>query len=819
MQDLTYALRAMRRRPLTAALAVLTLALGIGGATTVFSVVEAVILRPLPFRTPDRLVRIWELTRDGDRFSFSEPDYLDVRARTRVLQSIAAYRDVSATAVLSGNGTPERIVAVPMTASLPDVLGVTASIGRMFTAAEGRPGSERPIVLSQGLWQRRFAAAPDIVGRLITLDGDPFQVTGVMPAGFDFPGGADAWVPLSPDPRHERDNKDLAVVGRLAPGATLAQLRSDLRDIARHIAQEHPRSNAGWSADAVLFLDWMVAPRFRDAVWVLFGAVSLLLLLACANVASLLVAKAAARRVEMRVRTALGAGRRRLIRQLLTESALLAALGTAFGTLLAFWAVDVVRALGSRQVPRLDGLRIDVAVLAFTCLAGAASCFVFGLVPALFASRVDLRSMDDGVRHSATGRRLQDGLVVLEVALALVLLVSAGLMGTSFVRLMHVNPGFQAGHAIAVPIELAPTRYSDARVAPFFDEVLARVRALPGVVAAGFTSTNPFRQFGFSNSVTPAERAAEAPPSGLVQAGWRSVTPGFFETMRIPVLSGRSFTPADRDGAERVVIVSASLARRLWPGERAVGKRIFWGGTTGPTRAVVGVVGDIRDVKLDAAPAPMLFVPHAQVPLSSMTLVVRGQAGPQGWLASLARVLPHEMCQRCQPPLIGSALASEVRDVLRSVDPTLPAPAVYDIATSLAEGVSGYRFNLWLLGAFALIALVLATTGVYAVLAHAVAERRREMAVRLALGASGTRITRLLVGNGLALSAGGVALGVAVAAAITRVLSSQLYDVAPTDPLTFAAAACGLLAVATMACYLPARRAAATDPMAALRRE
>jgi predicted permease len=559
------------------------------------------------------------------------------------------------------------------------------------------------------------------------------------------------------------------------------------------LSATHPESNAGWSIAAIPFGEWIVAPRFRDAVWVLFGAVGLLLLLACANVANLLVAQAASRQGEMRIRAALGAARGRLIRQLFTESALLAVLGTCAGVLVAVWSVDLVRALGDGRVPRLDELRIDSTVLAFACLAGAASCVVFGLTPAIYAARVDLRSaMDGGYRYTSGGRRLRHALVVVEVALALLLLVSAGLMANSFLRLMNVDPGFQADGAVAMSIELPPGRYPDDRVSGFYSELIERVRAVPGIVAAGATSTNPFRQSGFSNTVTPDERAADAPPSGLVQAGWRSVTPGFFAAMRIPLLEGRVFGPADRDGAERVVIVSRALAERLWPGEWAVGKRIYWGGTTGRTRTVVGVAGDIRDAQLEAEPPPMLFLPHAQLELPAMTIVARTSD-------DLPRV------------------AQALRDVVRVMDSTLPAPSIQEIAANRSELAAGPRFNLYLLGAFAAIALVLAVTGVYAMLSFAVAERRREMAVRLALGASASRIARLVLRNGLTLTIAGIAAGTAAALASTRLLASLLYGVEPTDPLTFAAAASFLMLAALLACYLPARQAARLEAITVLR--
>ena len=794
VQDLRYALRSLRRKPLVTAVAILTLGLGIGGATAVFSIVEAVMLRPLPFRDPDRLVRIWELTRDGDRFSFSEPNYLDLRTGSRMLQDVAAYSDGGARTMPGEDGEPERLVAVPVSALFAEVLGVRPQLGRTFSEEEDRPGrAQPPVVLSDGIWRRHFSADPEIIGRLIRLDGEPFAVSGIMPPRFDFPGAADVWVPLAADPGSDRGNKSLAVIGRLAPGATLARLRGEIGEIARRISDAYPESNAGWGAEAVPFSEWIVAPRFREAVWVLFGAVGLLLLLACANVANLLVAQAVSRQGEMQVRAALGAARGRLVRQLLTESLLLAVLGTGAGVLVAVWSVDIVQTLGQGRVPRLDELRVDGAVLLFACLAGAASAVVFGLAPALHATRIDLRSaIDQGLRSTTRSRGLGHALVVVEVALAVLLLVGTGLMANGFVRLMSVNPGFDIGDALAMPIDLPVARYNEARAIAFYGELLERVRDLPGVTAAGATATNPFRQSGFSNSVTPEERAADAPPSGLVQAGWRSVTPGFFDAMRIPVLSGRTFSIADRQGAERVVIVSAGLARRLWPGESAVGRRIYWGGTTGQTRTVIGVTGDIRDVQLDAAPPPILFLPHAQVTMPGMTLVVR----TPGDLAGVAAAL---------------------REVLPGLDPALPAPAIDEISASRAAVAAGPRFNLLLLGAFATIGVVLAVTGVYAMLAFTVSERRREIAVRLALGASGPGVARLILRSGLALTVAGVAVGIVAAHGATRLLTGLLYEVEPTDPLTFAAAAASLIAVAALACYLPARQAARLDAAAILR--
>jgi putative ABC transport system permease protein len=794
LQDLRYALRSFRRRPLVSLAAVATLALGIGGATAVFSIAEAVFLRPLPFRDPDRLVRIWELTREGRRFSVSEPNYLDFRDNARTLERLAAYDDSRSGAVLGGGDEPRRVAAVLASHTLADVLGVAPRLGRWFDASEDRRSlAQPPVVLSHGIWQRHFGGDPEVLGRLTTIDDTPYMVAGVMPPRFDFPNGAEVWMPLGAEAASPRGDKRLALVGRLAPGATLDGLRRDLSATASRLSSAYPESNGGWGAQAIAFAEWIVAPTVRDAIRVLFGAVGMLLLLACANVANLLVAQAVARRGEMQVRAALGAGRGRLVRQLLTESALLAAAGTLAGVLLAVWSVDMVQALGQGRVPRLDELRVDGSVLLFACVTGAVSALVFGLVPAFHASNADLRAgLDVSGRTTGASGRLGQALVVVEVALALLLLVGTGLLANSFVRLMRVDTGFDVDDVVALEIALPAERYTAEKAIAFFAGMEQRVQALPGVVAAGATTTNPFRQGGYSNNVTPEERAADAPPSGLVQAGWRSVTPGFFESLRVPVLNGRTFAESDRDGAERVVVVSAGLARRLWPGGEAVGRRIYWGGTTGNTRTVIGVVGDIRDTQLDAEPTPMLFLPHAQVPVPSLTLVVRMTDVSSGAVAAL-------------------------RAAVRSADVALPAPEVTTLRAGHSRAAAGPRFNLVLLGSFALVALVLAVTGVYALLAFSVGQRRRELAVRLALGASGERVARLVLSKGVVLTATGVAIGIAMSLGATRALKSQLFGVEATDPLTFAAAAISLLLAASLACYLPARQAARIDPAAALR--
>ena len=788
--DLVYAVRNLRRHPRVAVAAILTLAIGIGATSAVFSVVDALLLRPLPFADPEELIRVVEVTPEGGQFAVSSPNYLDLRAETRMLHGVAAYRDAG-TMVIGGDGEPGRIAAVPISASGFEVLGVRPAHGRSFTGSEDRPGApERPVVIADALWKERFGGAASILDRTVTLDGSTSTIIGVMPAGFDFPKGADAWIPLRADPALSRDDKDLVVIARRRDEVTMEQVEDEVRAFARRLSAAYPRSNAGWSADAVAFRDWLVAPRFQDAVWIIFAAVGALLLLACANVANLLVAHGASRQAEMRVRRALGAGRARVVRQLFTESATLGVIGTGAGILVASWAITAFQALGADRVPRLEDVRLDAAVLGFACLIGLTSCLVFGLAPAVQAAGVDLRASH--TRHTARSRRTRQTLVVAEVALALLLLVSAGLLVNSFVRLVRTDPGFEANGVVALSVDVSPARYPDERLPMFYRELLERLRGLPRVVAAGATSTSPFRQFGFVNNVTPEERAADAPPSGLLQAGWRSVTPGFLEAMGIPLLAGRTFSAEDRGDTDRVVIVSRQLARQLWPGQDPIGKRIYWGGTTGRTRTVVGMAGDFQDVHLGQPPPLMLLVPHAQVSLPAMTIVVRTESDP-------------------------AALALAIGATVRDLDPALPAPEVQEVTSALATAAAGPRFNTALIGAFAAIALALAVTGVYAMLAFSVVERRRELAVRLALGARPRDIIALLLGGGLTLAALGIAVGVLAAVAATRLLRALLFDVAPTDPWTFLAAIAVLLFSAGLACYLPARRAGRLDPLVVLR--
>jgi putative ABC transport system permease protein len=792
--DLRYAARSLRRNPGFALVAVLTLALGIGATTAIFAVIDAVMLRPLPFAQPERLVHVWETTPEGEVFTAADPNYLDLRDRNRTFEAMAAYKQAALS--LTGHGDARRLEGMAVTHSLFPLLGVRPALGRTFLPEEDSPGGDtRVALLGHALWQDQFGGDPAIVGSTITLDRQPYTVTGVMPEGFEYPG-AELWIPLAPDPARERDDHWLWIVGRLRPDVTLAAAQGDLQSIARSYGEQHPVIG-GWGIRLESMSERIVGPGFRQTMLVLLGGVGGLLLIGCLNLANLLLARATARQTEIGIRSALGAGRSRIARQLLTESLLLAALGSAAGLVVAAWAIGTLRGLAPGWVPRLDEVAIDWRVMAFAFGLGLATSLLFGLAPAVRASRVELaQTLRQGGRSvSPSHRRLRNGLVVVQVALATALLVSAGLLMRSFMRLQAADPGFDAAGVVAVPIQFDEAAYGEAwRRVVFLDQLVERIEAVPGVVAAGASAVDPFSGWNLSNDVTPAERAAEVGASGYVQAGWRAVTPGFFSAMRIPLLRGRTFTGADPYDGPVIGVVTAALAERLWPGEDPVGKQLFRGGVDGEPLTVIGVVGDYHDVNIGGDPPLILFIPNNQMAWPSMTLLVRSA-------------------------LDGPAVAAAVREQIRALDPNLPVPEIRPLERSVSAAVAGPRFRSVLLGAFAAIALILAAVGVYGVASFGVARRIREFGVRLALGATPADVSGMVLRSGLALAAAGVALGIVAAWGLSRFLSTLLYDLSPTDPGTFAAVALLLGAVTVLATYLPGRRASRVDPVVALRDE
>jgi predicted permease len=796
--DLRYAVRTLTRSPGFTLVAVLTLALGIGANSALFSVINAVLLRPLPFRDPGRLVTLWESDpRHGlEREPVSPSNYLDWRAQSRTLEDVAAYRYWGF--VLTGGGEPERLAGARVSASLFPLLGVRLAAGRAFGADEDRFGSAAVAVISDALWRRRFGADPNVVGRSLTLNGGSYPIVGVLSPDAKLPD-ADVWVPLALEPYAltQRGARSLTVVARLRPGATLDQARAELHAIAGRTSQVFPAS-AGWDVAVIALKDRLVA-GVRPTLFLLWTAVGFVLLIACANLANLMVARALAREHEMALRTVLGAGRSRLVRQLLTESVLVALAGGATGLLLAWLGVEALLRLNLSNLPRTSEIAVDGSVLAFTLALSIVTGLAFGLVPAWHAAAPDPgRSLKesgratDGVRLSA----FRSAAITAEVAIALVLLVGAGLLARSLARFQAVDPGFLTSHVLTMSVSLPDSRYGEgSQKAAFFGQLLDRVGRLPGVTAAGLVSHLPLAGRRLSADVRPERGVAESP--ALPVADYVSVTPGYFRAMGIPLLEGRQLSERDGPEAPPVVIISDVLARRLWPGASPVGQRVIVGSTIGADttpREIVGVVGSVRASGLESDPGPAVYAPYAQNPWPTMSVVVRSSADPV-------------------------QLAAAARLQVLAVDAEQPVYNVRTLDDVLGASLAVRRVQMLLLGAFALAALALAAIGVYGVVAQAVRRRTHEIGVRVALGAQRRDVLKLIVGQGMRPVGIGVLAGGAAAVASGRLLRGLLFGVTPADPATFLAAALFLWLVALIACALPARRAANVDPVVALRSE
>ncbi|HKG94606.1 MAG TPA: ABC transporter permease [Gemmatimonadaceae bacterium] len=801
-QDLTLAARSLRKSPGFALTALLSIALGVGLTTTVFSAARAILIRPLPFERPDELVAVYARNTvwGVGGVNISYPDYLSWRDESRSLAGLAMWTWDSHT--LSGGGgtaDAERVEGAEVTADLFPLLGVRPLLGRAFEPGDETPGRHHVVLLSHGLWRRRYAGDPAIVGRAVTVDGRPYTVVGVMPPRFHFPERGQMWVPFSitPDAR-SRDNRYFAgAIGRMQPGVSLERARADLAAVSARLQKEYP-GNVGWTADVVTMRDDLVGD-LRRPLLVVLGAVGLVLLVACANVANLMLARGTARERELAVRAAIGAGRGRLVRQVLAESLLLAALGGAAGAALAAFGVRLFGRAFPNDVPYYISLGLDGGALAFALLLSALAAALCGLAPALRAGRVDpgvaLREGGRGTTAAGRSRALMNHgptLVVAEVALSIVLMVGAMLLVRSYANLQETELGFTERGLLTLRISLPSATYGPReRVGAYYTALLERVAALPGVESVGAAQGAPFSGWDVSASVA-AEGRPPAPPGRELTSHYQFVTPEFFHALGVPVLRGRGLAATDRDSMALVGVVNESLVRTLFPNEDPLGKRVQIGGDTWVT--VVGVVRDYRHYRLPQPMGPAIYLPFAATPPRTMALAVRAAGGVD--------------------PL---ALLPAVQAAMRAIDPDVPAYRVQTLEQVVSASLWRQRLQGQVLGAFAALALLMAAVGLYGVISYAVAQRTRELGVRIALGAGRGHVLALVLGQGARLALAGTAAGLAGALALSRVLSSLLYGVRPTDLATFVGVPAALVVVALGACYVPARRAAGVDPVVAMR--
>ncbi len=800
-QDLLYALRRLIKAPGFTIVAVVTLALGIGANTAIFSVVNGVLLQPLPFPEPERLVSVYH-TSEGQRAVMSGPNFTDIARTATSLENAAAIS--TGRVILTGEGEPVRLRVADVSASLFNVLRVRPLLGRTFNADENTPGKNHIVVLSYGLWQERFGSDPGVIGRRIQLDGAAKEIVGVMPQGFSYPEDRQAWLPIDYDENFvskQRGAWFLDVVARLKPGITTEQSAAEVETIGRNLAKQYPDANENVGMTTYPLREAMVGD-IRPAVLVLLGAVGFVLLIACANVANLLLARAAARESEMAVRTALGAGRGRLVRQLLTESVMLAVVGAGLGLLLAVWGVEFLTSLKPQGIPRLANVRIDGTVILFTMAIALVTGVLFGLAPAFTATRGLSTSLKEGGRGAVTSRggaRMRGALVIAELALAVMLLAGAGLLMRSFMKLQAVDPGFRPEQALTFELTLPDARYAkDGPRVAFFDQLLPRLRALPGVRAASAVMGLPLSGMQFIISFE-VEGRPPVPPALRPAMQVRVAAADYFTTIGIPLKRGRSFTEDDRAGTMPVVLITESAAREFFPNEDPIGKKIKlgWGRGPGTPRAggeVVGIVGDVKEAGLDEPNPPQIYMPMRQWPVSAMSVVVKTATPP-------------------------TSLGDAVRAEVYAVDPNLPLSNVRTLDEIVARSISQPRFYLLLLTIFAAVALVLAAIGIFGVLSYAVAQRTREIGIRMALGAQERTVIGLVVREAMTLVVLGVASGTLAALFLSQTMTRMLFSVTPTDPTTFTIVAAGLLAVALFASYLPARRATRVDPIIALRTE
>jgi putative ABC transport system permease protein len=810
-KDISYGARSLLKRPGFSAVAVLTLALGIGANTAIFSVVNATLLRPLPFKDPERVAMVWgflqKMAQTTDKLPVSAPNFIELKKQNQSFSDMAAFRSWGWQ--MTGGGQPELLRGARVTSDFFKAVGANPILGRSFTAEEDLPSRAPVAVISHALWQRHFGGDQNVIGKTLTLTGQTVMVVGVMPAGFQFPGGAnmipglqfarenDVWMPLAftDEERSREGNLNLALIGRVKPGVSFSQAETELRTLEQNTAL----GKIGFTVN-VLALHQQMVGKIRKLLLVLLATVAFVLLIACANIANLLLARATSRKKEIAIRAALGAGRIRLIRQLLTESLLLSLAGGALGLALAVWGNSLLISLIPKDIPRISEVGLDGRILVFTILVSFMTGIVFGLAPALQASKLDLNeSLKDGLRGTTAGsrqNRLRSLLVVSEVALALVLLIGATLLIRSFVSLLEVKPGFNPTNLLTMDIQLpseAPAKYAkDEARTDFFERLIERVKTVPGVENAGAVVSLPLTgAFESTDLILPGQESlsdAQRP-----EADYTTVTADYFRTMQIPMLQGRQFTLQDRAGSPGVIIVNDILARRCWPGESPIGKR-FTVGFEKESREIIGVVGSIKQTTLDAEARPAMYMPHLQSPSPGMTVLVRTTGNP-------------------------SAVATAVRDAVWAIDRDVPVTHIQTMDQVFGASVAQPKFSMLMLGLFAALALLLSAVGIYGVMAYSVSRRAHEIGVRMALGARTGQVMKLVLKEGMSLALLGIAIGLLGAFAITRVMASFLFGVGAKDPLTFIGVSALLAVVALVACYIPARRATRVDPLVALRYE
>ncbi len=800
-RDVRFGVRALVHSPVFSVVTVLSLALGIGANTAIFSVVNGLLLRPLPYPESARIVDVWHTPPQQsfpglDRFSVSPANYLDWKAQSSSFEQMAIY--LYSGFSLSTSNDPLPLIGAAVSSDFFSVLRTNALQGRTFTPDEERPGRNQVAVIGHGLWQRAFGANPNIIGQTLTINSRSFSVVGIMPAGFEFPREAELWVPLAWDDKERqiRSSHDYLVIARLKQNVSPEQAQAEMSTISSRLEQQYPEENKGWGAVVIPLREDLVGD-IRLALLVLFCAVGFVLLIACANVANLMLARGANRQREIAVRIALGAGRARLIRQLLTESVLLAVSGGVLGLLLAVWGSKMVVRLGS--LPNSGDIGIDTWALGFTLLVSFAAGIIIGIVPALQFTRTSisetLKQGSGRTGGSPIKQHTRKALVISEVALSLVLLIGAGLMIRSFWKLQNVDPGFDTSNALTMSVVLTPIRYSEPhqRLA-FVERAIEQIRAVPGVVSVGTTTKIPLAGGGstqpFSIEGRPAPAIAEQP-----MAQTRYISPDYFRAIGIPLRQGRFFSDQDRDNSVPVIIISEAMARRFWPGENPIGKRLT------PSfhleqgaREIVGVVGDVKTSGLEVDASAMMYLPYKQAALPFISFVVRTASNPE-------------------------SLVQPVSKAIYSIDKEQALTNIQTLEQVLTESLSGRRFNMTLLLSFAGVALVLAVVGVYGVMNYTVTLRRRELGIRMALGAGRMDVLRLVLGQGLTLTLIGVAAGLISAYALTRLMASLLYGVTATDYVTFVSVSAVLIAVGVAASYVPARRATKVNPTIALRSE